>query len=87
MCLHYMTPVLLIEFAEGKNFGFGFSKDVNADTSKSKPSGNRGTQGGFGDGNELNSKLTLLALTFPKLRIVWSSSPSATAEIFEDLKV
>lgn len=28
----------------------------------------------------------LLSLSFPKLRLIWSSSPYATAEIFRDLK-
>lgn len=28
----------------------------------------------------------LLTLSFPRLRIIWSSSPYATAEIFNDLK-
>ncbi|KAL7412837.1 hypothetical protein BDY24DRAFT_341338, partial [Mrakia frigida] len=31
--------------------------------------------------------LVLLTLTFPRLRIIWSSSPFATADIFKDLKV
>ena len=34
----------------------------------------------------IQSKLVLLTLTFPRLRIIWSSSPYATAEIFNDLK-
>ncbi len=29
----------------------------------------------------------LLTLTFPRVRIIWSSSPYATAEIFKDLKM
>jgi len=29
----------------------------------------------------------LLTLTFPRVRIIWASSPYATAEIFNDLKV
>ena len=35
----------------------------------------------------IQSKITLLTLTFPRLRIIWSSSPYATADIFNDLKV
>lgn len=35
----------------------------------------------------IQSKLVLLTLTFPRLRIIWSSSPYATAEIFNDLKL
>ena len=34
----------------------------------------------------IQSKLVLLTLTFPSVRIIWSSSPYATAEIFNDLK-
>lgn len=33
-----------------------------------------------------SSKLALLTIHFPKLRILWCSSPSETAEIFEELK-
>ena len=33
------------------------------------------------------SRLVLLCIHFPKLRIIWSSSPSFTSEIFEELKV
>jgi DNA excision repair protein ERCC-4 len=34
----------------------------------------------------IQSKIALLILTFPRVRIIWSSSPYATAEIFNDLK-
>ena len=34
----------------------------------------------------LQSKLVLLTLTFPRVRVLWSSSPYATAEVFNDLK-
>ena len=33
-----------------------------------------------------SAKLVLLTLHFPKLRILWCSSPSEAAEIFEELK-
>jgi DNA excision repair protein ERCC-4 len=35
---------------------------------------------------DLRSKLVLLTLSFPRLRIIWSSSPYETVEIFRDLK-
>jgi DNA excision repair protein ERCC-4 len=35
----------------------------------------------------LQSKIALLVLTFPRVRIIWSSSPHATSEIFKDLKL
>jgi ERCC4-type nuclease len=33
------------------------------------------------------AKLQLLTLHFPKLKLVWSPSPYATAQLFEELKV
>jgi DNA excision repair protein ERCC-4 len=34
----------------------------------------------------LQSKIVLLTIAFPRLRIIWSSSPYATSDIFNDLK-
>lgn len=34
----------------------------------------------------IQAKIVLLTLTFPRVRIIWSSSPYATSEIFNDLK-
>lgn len=34
----------------------------------------------------IQSKLVLLTLQFPRVRIIWSSSPYATTDIFNDLK-
>ena len=36
--------------------------------------------------NSLSSRLVLLALHFPRLRLIWSRSLHATAAIFRDLK-
>lgn len=36
--------------------------------------------------NSLQSKIALLVLHFPKLRIIWSRSLHATADIFDSLK-
>src|SRR5947207_6308942 len=36
--------------------------------------------------SDLQSKLVLLMLSFPRLKIIWSSSPYFTAEVFEALK-
>jgi DNA excision repair protein ERCC-4 len=35
----------------------------------------------------LQSKLALLALTYPRLRIIWSSSPHESVKILSDLKL
>ena len=34
----------------------------------------------------VQAKLVLLTLSFPRLRILWSSSPYASADMFRDLK-
>lgn len=71
MCMHYKTPVLLIEFDQNKSFSL---------QSLSNMKENIGV-------NDLSSKLVLLTLTFPQVRVMWSSSPHETAAVFEELKV
>ncbi|KAL9101201.1 MAG: hypothetical protein Q9163_003519 [Psora crenata] len=75
MLLHYKHPMLLIEFDQNKSFTLDtFGTDHT--TSSLKPD----------NPSDLQSKLTLLTLAFPRLKIIWSSSPYQTAEIFEELK-
>jgi DNA excision repair protein ERCC-4 len=75
MLQHYESPMLLIEFEAQK----AFMLDPFADISST---GSGPSQAGL----DLQSKLVLLCISFPKLRIIWSSSPYQTAEIFEELK-
>ncbi|KAF9189002.1 hypothetical protein BGZ51_000178 [Haplosporangium sp. Z 767] len=70
MTVHYRQPVLLIEFDQDKSFSLQDKSEIRADISVT----------------ELSSKLVLLTIAFPTLRIIWSSSVHATVEIFEDLK-
>ncbi|KAJ7591596.1 hypothetical protein C8J56DRAFT_935948 [Mycena floridula] len=95
MSVHYKNPVLLIEFEEDKAFSLElvseikqYGKQNNRFQNKKKPSGGPG--GGQSENGpsapSIQSKLVLLTLTFPRVRIIWSSSPYATAEIFNDLK-
>lgn len=99
MLQHYKDPLLLIEFDENKSFtfdaftsattpgttfltDFGFSSSgtvatsVSASSSLVNPSSPKSAQ----------HLLVLLTLTFPRLKIIWSSSPYQTAEIFAELK-
>ncbi|PYI30094.1 DNA repair protein [Aspergillus indologenus CBS 114.80] len=97
MLQHYKNPFLLIEFDQNKSFtfdafasattpgtsfmtDFGFSSSgtstLSANSSLVNPSSPKSAQ----------HLLVLLTLTFPKLRIIWSSSPYQTAEIFAELK-
>jgi len=55
-----------------------------------KPTGKYPAKKNQGDAAQtavLQSKIALLILTFPRVRIIWSSSPNATSEIFKDLKL
>ena len=76
MLLHYASPMLLIEFDAQK----AFTLEPFADLSSAL-----GTASMIG-GADLQSKLVMLVLAFPKLRIIWSSSPYQTASIFAELK-
>lgn len=70
MSRYYKRPVLLIEFDPTKPFSLMSRGAFYQEIS----------------GNDVSSKLTLLTLHFPRLRILWSPSPHATAELFEELK-
>ena len=75
MLLHYKYPMLLIEFDQDKSFTLDtFGTDHT--TSSLKPD----------NPSDVQSKLALLTLAFPRLKIIWSSSPYQTAEIFDELK-
>jgi DNA excision repair protein ERCC-4 len=75
MMEHYKSPMLLIEFDANKSFTLEPFADF---TSVSNQSPNATP--------DLQSKLVMLTLAFPRLRIIWSSSPYQTAEIFAELK-
>ncbi|TFK24349.1 hypothetical protein FA15DRAFT_669680 [Coprinopsis marcescibilis] len=95
MSVHYKYPILLIEFEEDKAFSLDLVTDFK---SYAKPSGKYPTKFGGSSGRKdekdapkytqisVQSKIVLLTLSFPRLRIIWSSSPFVTAEIFGDLK-
>lgn len=93
MSAHYKHPILLIEWEEHKSFSFtsvadlkSFAKPSGKYPAKKKAlSGTAETDVPVASAN-IQAKLVLLTLTFPRVRIIWSSSPYATAEIFNDLK-
>jgi len=101
MSVHYKHPVLLIEFEEDKAFSLEVISEMKSYAKPTqkypKKSTNRpATFGasvndptndpGSNSGPTIQSKLVLLTLSFPRLRIIWSSSPHATTDIFMDLK-
>ena len=75
MLQYYKYPMLLIEFDQNKSFTLDtFGTDhTTALSAASNP-------------QDLQSKIALLTLAFPRLKIIWSSSPYQTAEIFDELK-
>ncbi|KAG2060732.1 hypothetical protein BDR06DRAFT_979463 [Suillus hirtellus] len=90
MSVHYKQPILLIEFEENKSF----SLETAAESAKSyaKPTSKYPAKKSTGPTDSdrappsIQSKLVLLMLHFPRVRIIWSSSPYGTADIFNDLK-
>ncbi|KAJ1097508.1 hypothetical protein NDU88_002626 [Pleurodeles waltl] len=70
MSRYYKRPILLIEFDPSKSFSLTSRSFLHQEISV----------------NDITSKVTLLTLHFPKLRILWCPSPHATAELFEELK-
>ncbi|KAL2713079.1 DNA repair endonuclease XPF isoform X1 [Vespula squamosa] len=70
MTRHYSKPMLLIEFDQNKPFCFQGCYYMGKDVKSFA----------------ITSKLQLLTLHFPKLKFVWSPSPHASAQLFEELK-
>lgn len=82
MSVHYTHPILLIEFDEEKSFSSetisgprGTSAPKRAITASTKP-----------EMVDIQTKLVMLTIAFQRLRIIWSSSPEATAAVFLELK-
>jgi len=70
MSRFYERPMLLIEFDDKGSFSFQGKYYLSKDIQYS----------------DIMAKLQLLTIHFPKLRILWSPSPHATAELFYELK-
>ena len=70
MTRYYKRPALLIECEEGRPFGLINPNELGPEISP----------------QSILSKLSLLMLHFPKLRLLWSRSPAHTVAIFVALK-
>lgn len=73
MTRYYSKPMLLIEFDQNKPFHLQGYFMISQDN----PTSNM----------DITQKLILLTVHFPKLKIIWSPSPYATAQLFEEIKV
>ncbi|KAF8526823.1 hypothetical protein JB92DRAFT_2870207 [Gautieria morchelliformis] len=92
MSVHYKQPILLIEFEEHKSFSLKTVAEIKSYAKATgkypkKPPAGKSLPGETPDFGSVQAKLVLLALSFPRVRIIWSSSPYATSEIFTDLKL
>lgn len=99
MLQHYKNPLLLIEFDQNKSFTFdAFTSASTPGTSffSDYVFSSSGTPAVALPANSAlvnptspksaQHLLVLLTLAFPRLKIIWSSSPYQTAEIFAELK-
>lgn len=67
---HYTCPCLLIEFDPNKSFALQNQKDIGIEIRM----------------DSICTKMALITMHFPKLRLLWSKSPHDTFRIFEALK-
>jgi DNA excision repair protein ERCC-4 len=67
---HYKVPCLLIEFDPSKSFCLQNSNDIGPDIRN----------------DSICSKMVLLVIHIPELRLLWSRSPYETLKIFKTLK-
>eukprot|EP01035_Chromulina_nebulosa_P017526 gene17526-23088_t len=65
MVKYYKYPCLLIEFTNEKSFSLQSVSDISPDIQT----------------NSINTRMSVLALTFPTLRILWSRSPQDTSVV------
>lgn len=96
MLQHYKNPLLLVEFDQNKSFTFDAFASASTGTTFMtdygfSSSGQATSSSTSALTNPLNPKsaqhfLVILTLAFPRLKIIWSSSPYQTAEIFAELK-
>jgi DNA excision repair protein ERCC-4 len=70
MSKHYKVPCLLIEFDPMKTFALQNANEIGPDIRM----------------DSICSKMSLLIMHFPKLRLLWSKSPHETLRIFKSLK-
>lgn len=85
---YYKNPALLIEFYQNKSFTFDAFTNIPIPNAAANGPGGTLTSNFLQASNPRSPQhlLTILALAFPRLKIIWSSSPYQTAEIFEELK-
>jgi DNA excision repair protein ERCC-4 len=71
MSKHYLHPCLLIEFHPQKSFNLQISTDIGPDIQT----------------NNITTRICLLVLSFPNLKMLWSRHAAATTDIFKSIMV
>lgn len=88
MFRHYELPCLLIEFDESDSFSmqpFGDFKNYGSSNVQGRKNKDNNSTKVLQHEN-IQSKIMLLLVAYPKLKIIWSSSPYETAQILAVLK-
>ncbi|KAG8927958.1 hypothetical protein FRC01_006670 [Tulasnella sp. 417] len=88
MSAHYNYPILLIEFEESRLFSLQTLAETKSGAKKKQTEKGKDTGPKPSNANDslIQSKLILLTLSFPRLRVIWSSSPHASVDIIRELK-
>ncbi|CAO1631937.1 unnamed protein product [Jaminaea pallidilutea] len=90
MSVHYQHPILLIEFPQDKAFALSTMLGTKSGAATHGGGGGNSTkaitQKTLPTEIDIQTKLVMLTAAFPRLRIIWSSSPYHTADIFTELK-
>ncbi|KAG8988315.1 hypothetical protein FRB90_002833 [Tulasnella sp. 427] len=88
MSAHYTYPILLIEFEESKSFSLQTLAETKSGAKKKQAdkAKDNGPKPSNANDSLIQSKLVLLTLSFPRLRVIWSSSPHASVDIIRELK-
>ncbi|KAG8990563.1 hypothetical protein FRB90_001720 [Tulasnella sp. 427] len=88
MSAHYTYPILLIEFEESKSFSLQTLAETKSGAKKKQAEKGKdnGPKPSNANDSLIQSKLVLLTLSFPRLRVIWSSSPHASVDIIRELK-
>ncbi|KAA8903903.1 hypothetical protein DIURU_002125 [Diutina rugosa] len=83
----YELPCLLIEFDEGKSFSLEPFSELSTARGRQSDNALYDQSISVNIKSRIQAKILSLLIAYPKLKIIWSSSPFETAQIFWKLKL